>query len=108
MPRFNNGMGNRKGNRKGNGSGFGQGKGTGGGQGVNCRGNGQGFGFGAGNTGDIGQAPLGQRNPDFFRRFCLGLDNQPGSTINTRRGGILSAIDELQRQIDALKNSTNK
>ena len=54
------------------------------------------------------QGLAAQRNPGFFRRFCLGVTSQPGTTTNTRPGGILSAIDDLQRQIDALKNSTDK
>ena len=102
MARFNNAMGN--------GMGPGRGRGTGGGQGprrgTNCRGNG--LGFGAANTTDFGQGPMAQRNPGFFRRFCLGLTDQPGTASNARVGRILSTIDDLQRQIDALKNSTEK
>ena len=116
MPRFNNGMPGRNvaGFRMGNGmgNGMGQGCGTGGGRGrgrgANCQGSGPGFGFGAGNIGGIGQAPAGQRNPGLFRRFCLGLTDPSGATINTRRGRILSAINDLQRQINALKNATDK
>ncbi len=110
MPRFNNGMPGRNGAgfRMGNGMGQGGGAGGGRGRGTNCQGNGPGFGFGAGNIGGIGQAPAGQRNPGFFRRFCLGLTDPSGATTNTRRGGILSAIDDLQRQIDSLKNATDK
>lgn len=116
MPRFNNGMPGRNGagfgmgNGSGNGMGAGQGRSAGGGRGrgTNCRGNGFGLGLGAGNAGGIGQASAGQRNPGFFRRFCLGLTDPSDVTTGTRRGGILSAIDDLQRQIDALKNSTDK
>ena len=110
MPRFNNGMPGRNGFgfRMGNGMGQGCGAGGGRGRGANCQGNGPGFGFGAGNVGGIGQAPAGPRNPGFFRRFCLGLTDPSGVTTNTRRGEILSAIDDLQRQIDTLKNATDK
>ena len=114
MPRFNNGMPGRNGaglgmgNGTGNGMGAGQGRGAEGGRGrgANCRGNG--LGFGAANATGFGQNPAAQRNPGFFRRFCLGLTDQPGTTTNTGLGGILSAIDDLQRQIDSLKNSTDK
>lgn len=114
MPRFNNGMpgrngaGFRMGNGMGNGMGQGCGAGGGRGRGTNCQGNGPGFGFGAGNIGGIGQAPAGQRNPGFFRRFYLGLREPTGRMADTRCGGILSAIDDLQRQIDVLKNSIGK
>ncbi len=120
MPRFNNGMPGRNGRGSGMGTGMGNGVGLGAGQGLgqergvgggrgrgaNCRGNGQGFGFGfgAGN----GQASVGQRTPGFFRRFCLGLTDPSDMTSSTRRGGHIPAIDDLQRQIDALKNSSDK
>lgn len=111
MPRFNNGTPGRNGigfGMGGMGAGLGRGAGGGRGRGANCRGNGPGFGFGTGNNPGIGQAQVAQRNPGFFRRFCLGLTEQPGSATNTRLGGIQSVIDDLQRQINALKNSTDK
>ena len=114
MPRFTNGMpgrngaGFRIGNGMSNGMGQGCGAGEGRGRGVNCQGNGPGFRFGAGDVGGIGQAPAGLRNPGIFRRFCLGLTAPSGATTSPGRGGILAAIDDLRRQIDALKNSTDK
>lgn len=114
MPRFNNGMPGRNGggfgmgNGTGNGMAAGQEKGAGGGRGrrANCRDDG--LGFRAAKATGFGQSPVAQRNPGFFRRFCLGLTDQPGTTTNPGLGGILSAIDDLQHQIDALKNSTDK
>jgi len=71
-------------------------------------GNNPGFGFGTGNARGVGQSPAARRNPGFFRRFCLGLTDPSGPIANTRTGKVLSAIDDLQRQINALKDSTSK
>ena len=122
MPRFNNGMPGRNGggfgmgNGSGNGMergmgggmGAGQGRGAGGGRGrgVNCRGRGPGFVVGDGSA--TGQASAPQRNPGFFRRFCLGLTDQSAPESSTVADSAQSVIADLQRQIDALKKSTDK
>ena len=112
MPRFNNGMPGRNGGGfgMGNGMGQGQGRGAGGGRGQgrgpNCRGNG--LGFGAAKSTGFAQGPAAQRNPGFFRRFCLGLADQSAPESNTVAGSVQSEIADLQRQIDALKKSTDK
>lgn len=107
MPRFNNGnsFGNAAGpdaaNVPGGGRGLGLGKRRG--RGQNCG------GFGR-NTNDAG-AGYGfgtQRNAGFFRRFCLGMTEDPAATPDTRLDGLRAAIADLQRQIDTLKDSSEK
>ena len=107
MPRFNNGT-----------PGTGMGKGFGNGRGANCRANtegGPGNGFGqAGGLGlgrrskALGQGQPFERDPDFFRRNCLGIAGQDIPADDSRISRFQSMIDNLQRQIDSLKNLVRK
>ena len=113
MTRFNNGNPTGKGIGRGSGTGGGNGRG----RGANCLGNGQGIGqgnsqgFGPG----FGRRALGldrtqpiERDPGFFRRVCLGITGQDFPADNNRINGFKSAIDDLQRQIDNLKDLSGK
>jgi len=103
MPRFNNGT-----------PGTGMGRGFGNGRGANCRANtegrpsngyGQSEGLGLGRRSRVlGQGQPFERDPDFFRRNCLGITGQDIPADNSRISRIQSALDSLQRQIDSLKN----
>lgn len=107
MPRFN----------KGN-PGTGMGRGFGNGSGPNCRANTEGGpGIGYGRSGGLGlgrrSRALGQgqpfeRDPEFFRRNCLGITGQDIPTENARINRIQSVIDSLQQQVDRLKNQFGK
>lgn len=93
MPRFNNGT-----------PGTGQGRGLGNGQGKKSGRRSIGLGQGQG----LGQRQAFLRDPDFFRRNCLGIAEQGDSTTAPRRNRFESLIDNLQRQIDELKRQFAK
>ncbi len=90
MSRFNNGT-----------PGTGQGRFFGAG-----RANGCGLGLGLGRS--QGQRQASQRDPEFFRRNCLGIAEQPGARDFPRNGRFESLIESLQRQIDDLKRQISK
>jgi hypothetical protein len=103
MSRFNNGT-----------PGTGQGRGFGPGRGADCRanptgglGNGQGKRSGRRSIGP-GQGQGFLRDPEFFRRNCLGIAEQGDLAIAPRRSRFESLIDNLQRQIDELKHQFTK
>jgi hypothetical protein len=98
MPRFNNCLTGGRGNGRGNGAGPGMG-----GFGMRLRdGSCQGQGLGQGNRLSQSQNASG---PGFFNRFFTG-----GNSANSTSGAkeLLSAIKDLQQQIDELKNQSGK
>lgn len=99
MPRFNNGNPGT-----GQGRGFGNAQGQGQGQGMRSGRRSIGFGKGRG----LGQGQAFLRDPDFFRRNCLGIAEE-GVTANAPRvSRFESMIENLQRQIDELKRQFGK
>ena len=107
MPRFNNGT-----PETGNGKGFGKGRS------ANCRANfegGAGSGYGQTGRRGLGRRSIApgqghpvERDPDFFGRNCLGITRQDTAADDSRISRFESVIDNLQRQIDNLKNQFTK
>ena len=103
MPRFNNGNPGTV-----QGRGFGNAQGQGQGQGMRSGRRSISFGKGQGQGQGLGQGQAFLRDPDFFRRNCLGIAEE-GVTANAPRvSRFESMIENLQRQIDELKRQFGK